>query len=264
MQNQPTISILIPAYNEESFLPQTLHSVHASFAAISRSDYEIVVCDNNSTDATSQIALAGNAHVVFEPHNGFSHSRNAAARAARGEWFIFLDADTLLSPQLLRVTLDHLATGKVGGGGAAVNLDTNRPGWFGAMFCWSWNRLSSLRKLAPGPYTFCLRRVWQETGGFPEDVYYTEDIIFSKRLQRWCRAHNMRVTIITEASALTSSRKLEWFTTGQLIRQLLTICIPGSIKRRDHLHIWYRRPAAASKNQTTNKAKSLASSKSSA
>lgn len=242
MSEPVQVSILIPAFNEEQYLGATLGLVHASFRALQRTDYEIVVCNNNSTDSTDAVAQAGGARVVFEPHNAFSRARNAAARAATGEWFIFLDADTQLSPALLQATMDCLGSGRIGGGGALVQLDTQHPGWFGALFRWGWNRLSVIRQLAPGPYTFCLRRAWVESGGFDEAYYYCEDIFFSKKLRRWCRAHGLKMQIITRPLVVTSARKLQWYTTRQLLWQFLRLLVPNSIKRRADLPVWYARP----------------------
>ncbi|MEI8342939.1 MAG: glycosyltransferase, partial [Verrucomicrobiota bacterium] len=52
----PEISILIPAFNEEKLIGGVIDSVHQSFSAIASRRYEIIVCDNNSTDRTPEIA----------------------------------------------------------------------------------------------------------------------------------------------------------------------------------------------------------------
>ena len=52
----PVLSLLIPAYNEERLLPAVIDRVRASFDAVGFAAYEIVVCDNNSTDATGEVA----------------------------------------------------------------------------------------------------------------------------------------------------------------------------------------------------------------
>ena len=54
----------------------------------------MVVCDNNSTDHTGEIAEATGARVVFEAENQISRARNAAGHAAHGDWIVFLDADS--------------------------------------------------------------------------------------------------------------------------------------------------------------------------
>ena len=60
----------------------------------------MLVCDNNSTDHTGEIAEAAGARVVFEKHNQISRARNAPGNAAKGEWIIFIDADSKPSKTL--------------------------------------------------------------------------------------------------------------------------------------------------------------------
>src|SRR5438552_1193720 len=119
----PIISILIPAYNEEALIERVVDSVHASFSALSRRSYEVIVCDNNSTDRTAELAMSKQARVVFESHNQISRARNAAANAAKGEWFIFLDADTFLTPGVLEKTIECFESGKIAGGGSVLKFD---------------------------------------------------------------------------------------------------------------------------------------------
>src|SRR3954463_8316175 len=116
----PRISVLIPAFNEEAHLPRTLESVRACFAEVGEASYEIVVCDNNSTDATTAVAERLGARVVFEPHNQIARARNTAAERSVGEWLIFLDADTSLNAGALRATLRLLEGGGVCGGGSVL------------------------------------------------------------------------------------------------------------------------------------------------
>src|ERR1035441_4560002 len=65
------ISVVIPAFNEEKLIGATLRSIQAAGAAFGERGWamEIVVCDNNSTDATADLARAAGPRVVFEPVN---------------------------------------------------------------------------------------------------------------------------------------------------------------------------------------------------
>ena len=63
------ISVLIPAFNEQQFIAAVLESIRQSFATLPARTYEIIVCDNNSTDRTGAIATELGARVVREPHN---------------------------------------------------------------------------------------------------------------------------------------------------------------------------------------------------
>jgi len=65
------ISIIVPAFNEERLLGESLAHIKSAAQAFARRgwDHELIVCDNNSTDRTAEIARAAGATVVFEPVN---------------------------------------------------------------------------------------------------------------------------------------------------------------------------------------------------
>jgi len=88
------LSIVIPAYNEEKYLPRCLESLRAqNYPA---KDFEIVVVDNASTDATANIARRFGARVVYEPVKGIARARQRGFEAARGEIIANTDADTVV------------------------------------------------------------------------------------------------------------------------------------------------------------------------
>ena len=119
----PSISVLIPAFNEEQLISETIDAVRESFQRANFHSYEVIVCDNNSTDSTAARAQAKDAIVVHEPHNQISKARNRAASHAAGDWLIFIDADTMLSKELLRLTIDCLESGQICGGGSVVTCN---------------------------------------------------------------------------------------------------------------------------------------------
>jgi glycosyltransferase involved in cell wall biosynthesis len=101
------LSIIIPAFNEEKRIGACLGSVRSALAANARPDLEteVIVADNNSTDATAEIARHEGTCVVFEPVNQISRARNAGARVATGDWLLFIDADSTLSAASVREML---------------------------------------------------------------------------------------------------------------------------------------------------------------
>jgi glycosyltransferase involved in cell wall biosynthesis len=237
----PFISVLVPAFNEETLIARTIESVQQSFGQVGHTAFEIIVCDNNSTDRTSEVARSKGAHVVFEPHNQISRARNAAARHAQGEWLIFLDGDTLLPAQLLRSTIDTIHNGRVGAGGALVEFDRNDTGNAALRVLRFWNVISKYLQLAAGSYIFCKREAWTETGGFDETVYAGEELFFSRKLKRWCRKRGLGFQILTHP-VMTSARKLQWYGPWQLLQHTLSLARPGSMKRRENCALWYTRP----------------------
>src|SRR6267154_1451989 len=98
------ISLVVPAFNEERLLPGSLSCMRAALRGFDRLGWksELIVCDNNSTDRTAEIAIAAGAEVVFEPVNQISRARNAGAARAGGDWIFFVDADSHPSVELFR------------------------------------------------------------------------------------------------------------------------------------------------------------------
>ena len=96
------VSVIVPAFNEEQLLADSLAEIRKASAAFSLRGWtvELIVCDNNSTDRTAGIASAVGATVVFEPLNQIARARNTGAAAATGDWLLFVDADTHPSREL--------------------------------------------------------------------------------------------------------------------------------------------------------------------
>lgn len=106
---RPTVSVIVPARNEESCLADCL----ASLTTQSDVAFEIIVVDDHSTDRTREIALSFPAVRVIEAAplpSGWTGKNNAVttgARQARGEWLLFTDADTVHLPGSLARSLDE-------------------------------------------------------------------------------------------------------------------------------------------------------------
>lgn len=248
-EESPKISVVMPAYNEEQLILNSISAVRESFSRAGWTSYEIVVCDNNSTDKTGDLARSAGARVVFEPHNQISRARNTGAAQARGEWLIFVDSDTFLNPDLLKATLRRLESGKVCGGGAVIRFDRSNLGGFASGLTWFWNRVSALFHVAAGSYIFCYREAWKDVGGFSADLYAGEELLFSKKVKNWGRKRGLSFKVLVEAPITTSARKLEWYNSRQLLWHMLRMGRPGALKKREACGLWYTRPEAAAKGE---------------
>src|ERR1051326_2364377 len=78
------ISVVVPAYNEEKLIVASLRSMKASMAVMEEAGWitELIVCNNNSTDRTGELATTEGAKVVFEAVNQIGSARNCGASAA--------------------------------------------------------------------------------------------------------------------------------------------------------------------------------------
>ncbi|MDJ0926656.1 MAG: glycosyltransferase [Gammaproteobacteria bacterium] len=235
------LSIVIPAYNEERYLPACLASVHRAVEANGDSSLvtEIIVADNNSTDRTAEIAQASGALVAFEPQNQIARARNAGATMAAGDWLLFLDADCELNDELLRDTLEVICSGKAVGCGSVVAMP-DLPRWAAHMLA-GWNRISRRLRWAAGSFLVCRADAFQELGGFNTTLYAAEEIDLSRRLKRWGRKRGLRFEILDAHPLVSSNRKLRLYSAREIAWQTLRLFLwPfGTLRNRNALSVWY-------------------------
>ncbi|WP_317997256.1 glycosyltransferase family 2 protein [Vulcanimicrobium alpinum] len=91
------VSVVIPAYNAESFIGAAIESVRVQTSLPA----EVIVVDDGSTDRTAEIASQAGARVVTQRNSGPSAARNAGVDAASSPWIAFLDADDRWAPDKL-------------------------------------------------------------------------------------------------------------------------------------------------------------------
>jgi glycosyltransferase involved in cell wall biosynthesis len=224
------ISIIIPAYNEESLLAATLLQLQASAAAAGEL-YEMIVVDDGSTDRTAEIASAHHARVVSVQVRQIGAARNAGAKVATGELLVFVDADTLVPPEVLRGALAAFRAGAVGGGAGALQ-DSNEPRWGPPLMVF----VSVVMRTfgwAAGCFVFVRSDVFDRVGGFDERYFASEEIHLSRAVKKHGRF------VILREKVITSGRKGRLFTPWQVFVQFASAIRPSTLKRRDRLDLWY-------------------------
>ena len=226
------ISFIVPAYNEERLLGATLVALHAAGRELGEC-YELVVVDDASTDGTALVAQRHGALLVSVAHRQIAATRNSGARAANGELFVFVDADTIVNEAVVRSAVEALRDGAVGGG-AGVAFDGTVPLYARLLmpvFVWMFRAA----RVATGCFLFCTRSAFVAVGGFDEAFYGAEEVVLSRALKRHGKFVVLRQTVTT------SGRKLRTHSTRELLMVLGSLALrgPKAIKQREGMELWY-------------------------
>ncbi len=235
------ISIVIPAFNEERLLAESLACINKSRAAFERAGFEseLIVCDNNSTDRTAEIARAAGAAVVFEPVNQIGRARNTGAAAASGEWLLFVDADSKPSAELFADVTEQIRSGRCLAGGSTLRLDGNHR--IPNLVTRVWNWKSRQRRWVAGSFIFVETAVFRKIGGFSGEFYAGEELDLSKRLNAVAKETGREVVILHRHPMLTSDRKVRLYSSWEHARFVIKTVLSFRRALRDKAtcYPWY-------------------------
>jgi glycosyltransferase involved in cell wall biosynthesis len=235
------ISVIVPAFNEEALLGDSLRAIGVAMDAFDDFGWtsELIVCDNNSTDRTGDIARAAGAKVVFEPFNQIGRARNTGAAAATGDWLVFVDADSHPGTGLFADVADAIASGKILAGGATIALDEKL---FGAnLVTQGWNLTSRFKKWLAGSFIFIEAAAFREMGGFNQEIFAAEELELSQRLKKLAAAHGKKITVLHKHPLKTSARKMKLYSTGEMWRFTLRAIFSHqkTVRSREAAYLWY-------------------------
>ena len=243
MDRAPDVSLVIPAFNEEKLLAESLRAVKAAAAhafTAAGLEWELIVCDNNSTDRTAEIARAEGARVVFEPVNQIGRARNTGAAAASGEWLLFIDADSRPSAELLADAAALLPRREVLLAGSTMRMD--EPTVLFRLVCRVWNGVSRLRGLIAGSFILVRAAAFREVGGFDLRFFAGEEIDLVLRLKKIVgRRDRQKVVVLHRHPLFTSARKLKLYRKREMLRFLVkSIVRPRETTgSREDCELWY-------------------------
>ncbi|MEM6823390.1 MAG: glycosyltransferase [Verrucomicrobiota bacterium] len=235
----PKISFVIPAYNEAEYLPQTLLTIRRSMVPIKDFDYEIVVCDNNSTDDTYSVAEKYSDRVVHESKQQIAQARNTGASHTSGDWLIFLDADTQVNPRLMLNVASRIRSNRFGAGGSLVEFDLSPLPLIPSIVVQMWNLASYVTGWSAGSFLVCRKVAWKELDGFSSKYYAGEELDFSQRLIQWSKARQLKTFTELEHTIITSSRKITHYNTFELLSQF-SLLLPGAMMSQKACNFWYQ------------------------
>lgn len=182
------VSIIIPTLNEEHFLPNLLESLSKQ----TNRNFEVIVVDGRSKDKTVEVAkkftkTIPKLTIIVADHANLPYQRNVGAKEARGDWFIFLDADNVM--MLYAIERIH------------AFIRSHNPAFF---TCWTRpdsdvinDALIALfgniifegsilvkRPFSPGPFTAVQKKVFQGVKGYTSGLKWGEDVDFSNKIRR--------------------------------------------------------------------------------
>lgn len=234
------MSIVVPAFNEERLLGDSLARVNLAAAAFQQRGWmtELIVCDNNSTDKTPEIARAAGATVVFEPINQIARARNRGAEAATGDWLVFVDADSHPGAELFSDVADAIESGRCLAGGATILLDKRH--FVAGLVTWLWNFASRWRRLLAGSFIFCEAATFRKIGGFSHELFAGEELELSQRLWKAAKESGKQVVILHRHPLITSARKMHLYTFREHFRLLARLSKDRRLlTNREACYLWY-------------------------
>lgn len=201
-------------------------------------EVELIVCDNNSTDRTAEIARAAGATVVFEPFNQIARARNSGAAAATGDWLIFVDADSRPSAELFTEVAEQISAGRCLAGGATVRMDEKH--LMAEFFTWLWNCSSRMGCWLAGSFIFVETATFRKIGGFSSELFAGEELDLSRRLKRLARETGREIVILHRYPLLTSARKMRLYTIWDHLKLLARVMFNRrALYNRESCALWY-------------------------
>ena len=208
------LSVIIPAHNEEQFLPACLDAIDAA-AENCGHEVERIVVLNRCTDGTEAIARERGCRLAYEEAPNLSRIRNAGAAEATGEVLVTIDADSRMHPRTFTDIVRKLESGRFIGGGTLVFLERLSFGIICSMIVVAFRLLKD--GWAFGLF-WCRKEDFDAIGGFDERYVSIEDVDFVRRLKAHGREQRKRFGTLWRAPITTSCRKFDQFGDWYLVR----------------------------------------------
>ncbi|HIA72539.1 MAG TPA: glycosyltransferase [Phycisphaerales bacterium] len=222
------LSFVIPAWNEEELIGETIASIQRS---ASKFEYEIVVADDASDDNTAEISKQLGAVVVSCNNRQIGLTRNDGAKVATGSILIFVDADTLVSEDVINETVEAIENGVIAGGSfptfegdikivARILTPVIRTAFY-------------ILRLAAGAYLFCTVESFKKSGGFDPKFFAAEEVHLVKKLHKLGKFKTLKTRVVT------SGRKFRTHSSMEILSTLILVSIPGIRKIKKRKNLWY-------------------------
>lgn len=245
MSDVITLSVIVPAWNEEKCIARAIASLQRAAAVYKRERAavaEIIVVDNNSSDQTGVVAAQCGATVVFEPINNIGKARNAGVKATSGKYIAFCDADNEITENLLVLIHDHLENSRIVGGGTWIVPASQS--WKVRFFFFLWGLYVRCSRVGVG-MLHCRRADFEAFGGFDESIYAAEDLQLAYALKKIGHPRRQKFELLHNGWIITSTRKIDqtplWEMLGKLIG--FGFGLQKKIRSKKYCAHWYEKAA---------------------
>ena len=243
--SEPTLSVIVPAWNEENYVGRTIDSLrHAAhvYARKRGGEAEVIVVDNNSQDRTGDVAREHGAHVVLEPVNNIGKARNTGVKAAGGKYIAFCDADNQVTDKLLVLIHDHLEDPTIAGGGTWI--EPERRNFKIRFFYFLWGIYVRGSGVGVG-MMHCRKADFETFGGFDETIYAGEDVQLAYDLKKIGKPHGQKFELIKKGWIITSTRKIDQTPLLTMVAKLIgfTFGLQKKIRNKEYCEHWYGKAA---------------------
>lgn len=224
--NRPYFSVIIPALNEEKFLPNLL----ASLAAQTKRNFEVIVVDGHSDDKTVAVAhtfdtALPSLHITRSDKASLPLQRNLGTRNARGQWLVFIDADSVLMPYFMDRLQVYIEAAKpmVFTTWMQPDSDVNNDAIF-TLFTniFIESMIVFKRPFTPGPLTVIAADIFRDVGGYDETHAFNEDVEFGLRLAK----RGVTLRILRETLYIWSMRRIRRESKLKLMQQYVLSALP--------------------------------------
>lgn len=224
--NDIRISVIIPTLNEEKYLDIALFHIKK------QNPYEMIVGDSHSDDATTRIAKKYGAKVAYAPRGGACLGRNAAARIAKGDVLLFLDADTIAYPNLIETIKKDFKNRKVVGW--TCNFYAFSPKYRDHVLYTATNDLirfliKFVKPHAAGFIIAVRKSVFEKVGGFNESLKVMEDHELVWRISKYGK-----FKFSNETCVFTSARRINKWGGWELFKRYSKIYFGYILNKRKY------------------------------
>jgi hypothetical protein len=140
---------------------------------------------------------------------------------------------------LFGAVADEIETGTCLAGGATIRMDQKY--FVAELITPLWNLASRWRRLLAGSFIFIQKSVFEEVGGFSNELFVGEELELSQRLKILADKRGKRIVIVHRHPLVTSARKMQLYTLRQHLRFMFCVLLDPSrsMTSREKAHLWY-------------------------